>query len=404
MGSRSWPRGWVHRRSLPLDKWVLVGYHYANKGVRSQLRNSYPSLGREIMRRYRVGIVGCGRKASTIDDEAHLRSLTNYDVVPSSHASAYKALPQTELVAAAARSWDSVNRFGERWGISPKHRYTDYRRMLAEEELDIVSVVTHADVRAEVVIAAAEARVKGILAEKAMATSAAEADAMLEACRRHGVKLLINHPRRYHPVFQAMKATLEQGSIGALTSMRGAIWTFLIHNGTHLWDMFRFFAGEADWVSGVVVPVPGSDPAGYGIVHFQSGVFAFADALTMQPFNLQLYGTEGMLHVDGFTPGFTWILYEDVVPSTPERPFYQFRPRRIKRVEHVPPPEEFRPPMQAAVLDLIGAIEEDRPPRSSGEDGRAALEIGLAFHLSHAAQGARVPLPLENRHFRVVSR
>jgi hypothetical protein len=62
--------------------------------------------------------------------------------------------------------------------------------------------------------------------------------------------------------------------------------------------------------------------------------------------------------------------------------------------------------MQAALNDLIGSIEEDRDPVSSGEDGRAALEIGIAIHLSSGKGGARIPIPVvgEGRGFRVVSR
>jgi predicted dehydrogenase len=355
------------------------------------------------MKTYRVGIIGCGRKASTIDDEVSYRWLTNYDVAPSSHASAYRALSTTKLVAAASRTRESVDRFGKRWNLQREHRYTNYLQMLEKERLDIVSVTTHADKRAEVVIAAAEAGVKGILAEKAMATSAAEADMMLKACENRNVKLLINHPRRYHPVFRQAKKTLESGTIGQLSSMRGAIWTFLIHNGTHLWDMFRYFAGRADWVSGTLRSFSRGDSAGYGMVHFSNDVFAFADVATMQGMNLQLYGTKGMIQVDMFTPGFTCVTYEDVVPSSPERPSYQFGPRRIGEVRQIPPPKSFNP-MQNAVSDLIGSIEQNRQPQSSGEDGRAALEIALAFHISDMNQGSRVPLPLAQRSFRVVSR
>jgi hypothetical protein len=60
--------------------------------------------------------------------------------------------------------------------------------------------------------------------------------------------------------------------------------------------------------------------------------------------------------------------------------------------------------MQAALQDLIDAIEQDRQPISSGYDGRAALEIGIAFQASHRAGNIPVPLPLQDRQLRVVSR
>ncbi|HID05513.1 MAG TPA: Gfo/Idh/MocA family oxidoreductase, partial [Armatimonadetes bacterium] len=266
---------------------------------------------------YRVGIVGCGRKASTIDDEASLRWLTNYDVTPSTHTSAYLANPRTQIVAVAARTEESLQRYAERWQIPDLHTYTDYEEMLDKESLDIVSVVTHADLHAPVTIAAAQAGVKGIICEKAMATSLIEADEMIRTCEANNVKLLINHPRRYHPTFLRAKQMLEDGAIGKLTSMRGAIWTFLLHNGTHVWDMFCFFAGEPKCVWGYVAHENINDPGGYAMVQFESGAFAFADVLTMQGCNFQLYGTDGMIHIDMFRDGFRIEVYEDVVPATP---------------------------------------------------------------------------------------
>jgi len=60
--------------------------------------------------------------------------------------------------------------------------------------------------------------------------------------------------------------------------------------------------------------------------------------------------------------------------------------------------------MQAALQDLIEAIEQDRQPISSGYDGRAALEIGIAFHASHRAGNIPVKLPLQDRKIAIVSR
>lgn len=349
--------------------------------------------------------MGCGRKASTIDDEAALRWLTNYDIAPSTHASAYLANPKTKLVATVSRNRQSLEKFAARWKTPELSLYTDYKEMLRREKPDIVSVTTHADARAQIVIDAARAGAKGILCEKAMATSLEEADQMLEACRASGTKLLVNHPRRYHPTYARAKELLDSGAIGTLRSISGAMWTFLIHNGIHLWDMLRYFAGDADWVSGAVLETGESDPGGYGLVHFKSGVFAFADVATMRGFTLSLFGSDGTIETDMFRDGLRIVLYEDAVRTGAQRPSYQFRPRRISHDERV----EVRPtvpPMQAALNDLIESIEGDRDPVSSGEDGRAALEIGIAMHLSSRKEGVHIPIPVEGegRRLRVVSR
>lgn len=354
---------------------------------------------------YRAAIVGCGRKASTIDDEAALRWLTNYDTAPSTHASAYLANPKTRLVTVASRSRLSLERFAARWKIPELSLYTDYREMLRRENPDIVSVTTHADVRTQIVRDAAKAGAKGIMCEKAMATSLEEADRMLEACKSSGTKLLVNHPRRYHPTYARAKELLDSGAIGTLRSISGAMWTYIIHNGTHLWDMFKYFAGDADWVSGTVLETGENDLGGYGVVHFKSGVFAFADVATMRGFTLSLWGSDGAIETDMFRDGLRIVLYEDTVHTDAHRPSYQFRPRRISRDERV----EIRPaipPMQAALNDLIESIEGSRNPISNGHDGRAALEIGIAMHLSSRRGGVRIPIPVvgDGRKLRIVSR
>src|SRR5438874_12769615 len=98
--------------------------------------------------RYRVGIVGCGRKASTIDDEG--KCPVNYCRPPGAHAAAYALLPEVELVAACATGQASRRAFGARWGLPAEALYVDYRQMLARERLDLVSVCTHAPLHAAV--------------------------------------------------------------------------------------------------------------------------------------------------------------------------------------------------------------------------------------------------------------
>ena len=95
-----------------------------------------------------------------------------------------------ELVAGADLATDRLQDFKQRWSVNDL--YTDYRQMLAQEQLDIVSVTTRPEERAEIVIAIAESGgVKAIYATKPMCVSLAEADAMIEACRQHGVILAI---------------------------------------------------------------------------------------------------------------------------------------------------------------------------------------------------------------------
>jgi predicted dehydrogenase len=348
---------------------------------------------------FRVAIVGCGRKGATIDDER--RWMTNYDEFPCCHASAYTALPNTQIVAACAPSPEKLDDFQRRWGNCAV--YPDYRTMLEEQSPDIVSVVTHAPLHAQITIDAAQAGVKGILCEKAIATSCEECDAMIAACEAHHVKLLVNHPRRFHPTFIRAKEKMEQGAIGQLRSIYAAGYNKLIHNGSHAFDILRFFCGEAAWAQGELVEVDDPhDKDGIGTIKMANGVTAFVDFASQQPFGFRLMGTEGVLVIDQFRDGFTLTNFEpeEVDPS---KPWFRYTSKRAVE-RYFPNRRPFDPPMQAAMKELIAAIEENREPQSNGVDGRAALEMGLAMHASHQQGGVRVTLPMEDRKLRVLSR
>ena len=91
-------------------------------------------------------------------------------------------------MAGAAPSEASRARFQQRYGAV--RTYADYNQMLEQENLDIVSVATHAPLHADATDAAANAGAKGILVTKPMAISLAECDRMLDVCRQHGTKLM----------------------------------------------------------------------------------------------------------------------------------------------------------------------------------------------------------------------
>ena len=128
------------------------------------------------------------------------------------HAAAYQKLPESAIVACADISRENGEAFAELFGV-PKV-YTDYREMLEKEELDIVSVCTWPHLHEEMVVAAAEAGVKGIYCEKPMADTWQGAKRMVEVCEARGAKLAFNHQRRYGAPFRKAKALLDAGRSG----------------------------------------------------------------------------------------------------------------------------------------------------------------------------------------------
>lgn len=348
---------------------------------------------------YRAAIIGCGRKGSTIDSED--RWLVNYDLVPCSHASAYCAHPRTDLIAGASGSEKSADDFRQRWQVP--RVYTNYLEMLDKERPDLVSVATHAPLHAPITIAAAQSGVKGVLVEKAMATSVEEAEAMIAACQENRVRLLVNHPRRFHATFHRARQFLQEGKIGDLRMLAVTGYGKLMHNGSHAFDLLRDFCGEVAWVTGDLKQTddPG-DPDGRAMIKMQNGVTAFLDFASGQPFEFIFFGTEGRMVIDQFRDGVTLVNYE---PENPDEvgPWFRYRPKREAR-RHYFNKQPMQPPMLRAVEELVTALDDGREPVSNGEDGLRCIETGIAAHLSALNGSASVHLPITDKRFQVISR
>lgn len=345
------------------------------------------------MATYRVGIIGCGRIASSFEDES--------EVHPASIAGAFNLLPQTSLVAASNRGEERLRAFGRRWGVPAL--YHDYREMLAKEALDIVVVATHPPLHPEMVVAAAEAGAKGIFCEKPMALSLGECDAMIEACRRSGTKLLINCTRRWSGHYEAARRLIQEGTLGELLHLVAHCqgckptpdWQSehegpLLHDAVHTFDLLRFFAGDVEWVLATATRRQRREfrveDTSFSLLQFKNGVDAvvIADELTeYERWEVELQFTHGRVRLG---PDFAlW----NIRPLEFEKGFwYELVPGEF------PVPAWEEPPLLVAARDLVEALETDRECRCHGEDGRAAIEIIMAIYESQRRGNAKVHLPL----------
>ncbi len=328
---------------------------------------------------YRVGIIGCGRIASTIEDET--RDALSYSLLPYSHAGAYERSPRTQIVAVAETNIERLQAFGQRHGVS--NLYADYREMLAREKLDIVSICTPTRGHQAVALEVARHPVKGIFLEKPIAQSLDEADEMIAAFHAAGIKVAVNHTRTFDPVWGKVRTIIQSGGIGTLRSIFAHWGEGISFGGTHLFDLLRSLIGdEAQWVFGTLEPGVHFDAGARGIIGFPNGLQVFVNCIENKGVTseLDIVGTEGRIRMGNN-------LY----------PEYWKTDRSGKRPMSVrlgfPGVTDGRSGMLRAVESLIGAIENGEKPASDEMDARADMEITVAFHLS-AQKGGPVKLPL----------
>lgn len=317
---------------------------------------------------YRAGIIGCGRIASTIEDE--LRKAPGFGLFPYTHAGAYRRHPRTKLVAAADIDGSKLNAFGKRWGVTAL--YSDYREMLERERLDIVSVAALSRLHYEMTMEVAKHPVKGLFLEKPVAHSLDEADEMIAACRSAGIKVAVNHTRTFDPYYRAAKALIDNGKIGELQAVLSTWKEGFSFGGSHLFDLLRYMVGaEVDWVFCHLDEDRSlTDPAGDVYIVYKNGVRAHVHMpfVSSTPATVELIGTEGRIRMGTYKLQWWKTERVGIRMVISERPF--------------PGRHDGKSGMYTAVEELIRAIETGEEPASNLEDGRTALEVTVALLMS----------------------
>ena len=353
------------------------------------------------MGKLKVGVIGCGRIGSLLGRDPYRRK-------PCTHAGAFAESKNTAVLCACDIDPDRLAQFRADWGGLGR-LYLDYRELLAKEKPDIVSVASWTSTHKDIVIEAANCGVKGILCEKPIALTLADADEMISECDNNGVVLMVNHERRWDQRFLAAKQLIEDGVIGALRSIRGEMlcgipdeqsWKSdlslvgggpLLHDGTHLFDLIRYFAGDVASTVGFVqrnttLPIEDSATA---MLTLKSGILASVEVGGRRGyfyFSLEFWGAGGMIAV-GNGINDLWIGAES-------SSFDGFR--ELARQEF-PLPTSYKSSYLSMAEDMVAVIAGKTQNRSSGEDGREALHIIWGIYESERLGNIIVDLPISQK-------
>lgn len=163
------------------------------------------------MKTFNIGVVGCG----SIAIHRHLPEYATHQ--------AARIAAVCDIIP--ARSEEAAVTYGAQ-------SFTDYQDLLTDDRIDVISVCLPNNLHAPVTIAALKAG-KHVLCEKPMATSRAEAEAMIAASEASGKKLMIGHNQRFVASHEKAKALIASGDIGRVYSFRTAFG----HGGPEGWSI-----------------------------------------------------------------------------------------------------------------------------------------------------------------------
>ncbi|CAN5360357.1 Gfo/Idh/MocA family oxidoreductase [soil metagenome] len=184
----------------------------------------------------RIGLIGCGLMGRT-------------------HSNGYKRIgdffPELEfrpvLKAACSRREDKVKAFAEQWGYESTE--TNWKALIARDDIDAVDICTPNDTHAEIAIAAAEAG-KMILCEKPLARTLEEGERMVKAVEKAGVNNTVWYNYRRVPAVTLAKQIVDSGKLGKIFHYRANFlqdWTInpeLPQGGEALWRLDVDAAGS----------------------------------------------------------------------------------------------------------------------------------------------------------------
>ena len=292
-------------------------------------------------------------------------------------------------------------------------RYTDYKQMLEENELELVSIATESGKHAAIALDAIDAGVSVII-EKPMAMNIADAEEIIKRADEKNVKVSACHQNRFNVAIQEVRKAIEGDRFGKLSHAsinvrwnrnkgyydqapwRGT-WEedggCLMNQCIHGIDLLRWMMGDE------VVEVYGAtrqqfhdyleaEDVGVAVVKFKNGAIGTIEGTTnVYPQNLEetlyIFGENGTVKVGG--------------KSTNTIDVWDFKDETAEDQKNKGLEEEtsnvYGNGHTSLFANVIEAIKEDRTPYVDGVAGRNALEMVLAIYKSQK-EGVPVRLPL----------
>lgn len=284
--------------------------------------------------------------------------------------------------------------------------------LLADPRIDAVCICTPSGQHAQQSISAAQAG-KHVLVEKPMATSLADADAMIVACHENRVTLGIAFQSRTKPIFQKLHRLVQEGALGELTlglvslpyyrpqsyyeqaAWRGT-WALdgggvLMNQGIHQVDLLAWYMGDPVQVYAnartLQRRVEVEDTLSASLL-FPGGAMASINATTTAapgfPPRIEIYGSRGGVQVEGDSPLCWQVEGEPPLAGsalTPPAAGAGADPRGISAAGHT-----------ALIADFIQAVRTGRPPLVDGPEGRRSLAIiSAVYQAAGLSSTAKIP-------------
>lgn len=294
-------------------------------------------------------------------------------------------------------------------------KYLNYKEMLDAEKLNLIAIATESGKHAQIALDCIDAGCNLII-EKPIALSICDADAIIQNANRKGVKVCASHQNRFNKSIIKIREAIDKQRFGRMFYGTAHVrwnrgWEYysrakwrgtweqdggaLMNQCIHNIDLLRWMMGNE------IIEVVGytdrlnhdyieAEDFGIALIKFANGGYGIIEGTTdIYPQNLEetlyLFGEKGTVKVGGQSVNMIeeWRFADALDDPDYIKTHYNENPPNVYGFGHTP-----------LYADVIDAIQKDRAPLVTAEDGKRALELVLAIYKS-AAEGKPVKFPLE---------
>ncbi len=307
-------------------------------------------------------------------------------------------LEDTKLIALYTTSAQRVKEAEKLFGVPILDNLEEF---LSHPEIDLVCICNKSGLHGDAAISAAQAG-KHVLCEKPLEVTTEKVDTVIAACQKNDIVLGCVLQNRCSEVYGAVENVVEKGALGKLLLGNAHInwyrskeyyaknpWrgtkefdggAAFMNQGIHTIDLLLHLMGDVKSVYGnmkTLVHAIECEDVGTGILNFNNGAIGTITAGTAlfpgYPERLEIYGDKGSILMEGGN------IKEWNVPGVPAPANTSLKgnasgaadPTNIGHLNH-----------KIVLEDMIGAIQENRPPMVDGFEARKAVEVITALYRS----------------------
>jgi len=330
---------------------------------------------------YKFALIGCGR-------------------ISYKHVESLRKIKNVEIVAVCDNRPEKALKYAKELNIP---HYVDYREMLSKEDIDVVNVLTPSGMHWDIAIDVMN-HGKHVVVEKPMALKLADADKMLEAADRNGVRLFVVKQNRFNSAVVKTREAFDANRFGKLVmgtvrvrwarnqayydqdSWRGT-WAYdggvFTNQASHHIDLLQWFLGDVESVMAMsrtaLVNIETED-TGAAILRFTNGAIGIVEATTAtRPKDLEgslsILGEKGTVEIGGFAVNTikVWNFTEPLESDQNIIAEYGENPPNIYGFGH-----------EAYFRHVIESLETGKSALVDGFVGRKSIEIINAIYESIA--------------------